>query len=266
MHRSFLAFGLLFVSLLAVGCATSRQQPAKPAPVAVTPPPKQPTAEETLSYGLGRLIVADLSHYYFSPGEIEMIVMGVQDQLSEPTALSEDDRKQIAMGLQAMAEKRANDRIDEEKAASGVHLAELGGREGAKTLDTGIVILAMSRGDGAYATEEQFLKLHSRAWLRDGTEIVNSFAAGEPTIIQPKYFLPCWKEVLPQVKVGGRAQFACPSDQVYGDQGRPGQIPPGAMVAFDIELLKVLDTPEDDEAKFSEGAADGPPGSPPAAN
>jgi FKBP-type peptidyl-prolyl cis-trans isomerase len=267
MRPSALAFSLLLVSALAVGCATSRPQPAKPAPAAASQTPPEPSVEEVLAYGLGRAIVVDLGHFYLSPGEIEMVAKGVRDQLSNQIKIPEQERKELAMGLQAMAKKRANDRIEQEKSASNLHLAELRGREGAKTLeDTGIVILAMSKGEGDYPTEEQFLKLHSRAWLRDGTELVNSFAAGEPTLVQPKYFLPCWQEVLPQVKVGGRVQFACPSDQVYGDQGATGQVLPGAMVSFDIELLQILDSPEEAEEKFSEGAADGPPGSPPAAN
>ncbi len=262
MARIVFTVVLMMASVLVLACSTSRPQPAKPAPAptqAATPP--EPTHEEVLAYGLGRVIVSDLRHYYFTPAEAEMLAKGAKDQLANQVLLKEEDRKNLALGLQAMAKERAQERIDLEKAASSKHLAELGSREGASYLDdTGIVILAMTPGDGGYPTEDQWLQLHSRAWLRDGTELVNSFKADEPTLAQTKYFLPCWNEVLPRVQVGGRVQFACPSEQVYGDQGRTGQVLPGAMVAFEIELMRIYDNPEAaEDEKFSEGAADSPP-------
>ena len=41
------------------------------------------------------------------------------------------------------------------------------------------------------------------------------------------------------MKVGGKAKLVCPSDIAYGDQGR-AQIPPGALLVFDVELLEVV--------------------------
>jgi FKBP-type peptidyl-prolyl cis-trans isomerase FkpA len=42
------------------------------------------------------------------------------------------------------------------------------------------------------------------------------------------------------MKVGEKARLVCPSEIAYGDRGTPdGAIPPGATIAFEIELLGI---------------------------
>jgi FKBP-type peptidyl-prolyl cis-trans isomerase len=41
------------------------------------------------------------------------------------------------------------------------------------------------------------------------------------------------------MRQGEKARLVCPSSVAYGDQGRPPQIPPGATLVFEIELVAV---------------------------
>ena len=41
------------------------------------------------------------------------------------------------------------------------------------------------------------------------------------------------------MKVGGKATIVCPPDLAYGDEGRPPQMPGGATLVFDVELLEI---------------------------
>jgi FKBP-type peptidyl-prolyl cis-trans isomerase FkpA len=41
------------------------------------------------------------------------------------------------------------------------------------------------------------------------------------------------------MKIGGKAKLVCPSSIAYGDAGRPGSIPGGATLVFEIELLQI---------------------------
>ena len=39
------------------------------------------------------------------------------------------------------------------------------------------------------------------------------------------------------MKKGEKAQVVCPSSAAYGDRGQPPDIPPGATLSFEVELL-----------------------------
>ena len=42
------------------------------------------------------------------------------------------------------------------------------------------------------------------------------------------------------LKVGGKARLVCPSALAYGDRGAGGEIPPGATLDFEVELVEIL--------------------------
>ena len=42
------------------------------------------------------------------------------------------------------------------------------------------------------------------------------------------------------MKVGGKSQLVCPSSIGYGDRGAPPDIPGGATLIFEIELLGIV--------------------------
>jgi FKBP-type peptidyl-prolyl cis-trans isomerase FkpA len=41
------------------------------------------------------------------------------------------------------------------------------------------------------------------------------------------------------MKVGEKAKIVCPADIAYGERGHPPQIPGGATLVFQVELLDV---------------------------
>ena len=48
-----------------------------------------------------------------------------------------------------------------------------------------------------------------------------------------------WTEALQLMKEGGKWELYIPSELGYGDRGAGGQIPGGAVLIFELELLKV---------------------------
>ena len=91
-------------------------------------------------------------------------------------------------------------------------------------------------GTGASPTAADVVTVNYRGTLADGKEFDSSYARGEPVQFPLGGVIPCWTEAIQKMKVGGKARLGCPSAQAYGDQGQ-GDIPPGAALLFEVELL-----------------------------
>jgi FKBP-type peptidyl-prolyl cis-trans isomerase len=75
--------------------------------------------------------------------------------------------------------------------------------------------------------------------LVDGTVFDSSAQHGGPATFPLGKVIRCWTEGVQKLRIGGKAKLSCPSDLAYGDAGRPPQIPGGATLVFEIELLGV---------------------------
>jgi FKBP-type peptidyl-prolyl cis-trans isomerase FkpA len=78
-----------------------------------------------------------------------------------------------------------------------------------------------------------------RGTLIDGTEFDSSYKRNEPATFPLNGVIACWTEGVQKMKVGGKSKLVCPASIAYGEQGSPPDIPPGATLAFEIELLGI---------------------------
>ena len=97
----------------------------------------------------------------------------------------------------------------------------------------------LKEGTGASPTPDSTVSVHYRGTLTDGTEFDSSYKRGQPATFPLRNVVSCWTFGVPMMKVGGKAKFVCPSKCAYGDEGRPPEIPGGATLVFEIELLDV---------------------------
>lgn len=113
------------------------------------------------------------------------------------------------------------------------------------TLPGGTSYTEVKLGTGAVATAGQMVTVHYTGWLyqdgmrgkkfdssRDRNEPF-AFALGAGQVIQG------WDDGVAGMKVGGKRTLIIPASSGYGDRGAGGDIPPGATLIFDVELLKV---------------------------
>lgn len=109
------------------------------------------------------------------------------------------------------------------------------------TTDSGLKIEDLECGDGAEAKSGDSVKVHYTGTLEDGTKFDSSLDRGDPFNFQlgGGMVIKGWDEGVVGMKEGGKRKLTIPSDLGYGDQGFPPDIPAGATLIFEIELLEV---------------------------
>ena len=98
-----------------------------------------------------------------------------------------------------------------------------------------------------YTLKEEGTGINPRAFVQD-TIVVDYtgrilltgevFDSGESSEINLDTTIKGWQIMLPEIKEGGEFTIYLPSLFAYGTEGR-GNIPPNAVLVFDIKLLRV---------------------------
>jgi FKBP-type peptidyl-prolyl cis-trans isomerase len=99
----------------------------------------------------------------------------------------------------------------------------------------------LAKGEGAEATAGKTVQVHYTGWLPNGEKFDSSRDRNEPFsfTLGAGQVIAGWDEGVAGMKVGGRRKLVIPPDLAYGTAGAPPDIPPGATLVFDVELLNV---------------------------
>ena len=102
-----------------------------------------------------------------------------------------------------------------------------------------MVYRELKAGTGASPKATDKVKVHYRGTMLNGTEFDSSYKRNAPAEFPLNGVIPCWTEGVQKMKVGGKSRLVCPSSIAYGDAGAPPDIPGGATLIFEIELLGI---------------------------
>lgn len=96
-------------------------------------------------------------------------------------------------------------------------------------------------GSGDEAKDGNKVTLHYTGTLTDGTKFDSSLDRDEPFtfILGEGEVIKGWDQGVAGMKVGGKRKLTIPPELGYGDRGAGDDIPPGATLIFEVELLKV---------------------------
>ena len=198
--------------------------------------PKLDTEEEKTLYALGLTISRSLSPFNLSPLDLEIVEAGfTAGSLHKPPAV---DLETYGPKIKKLQESRAAAVAAAEKTTSQALLDKVAGETGAMKTASGLVMIPIMLGTGASPTATDTVTVNYEGRLADGTIFDSSIQRGEPVTVPLNGVIKCWTEALQLLKVGGRSRLLCPADLAYGDQGWPPLIKPGAVLIFEIELLK----------------------------
>lgn len=132
------------------------------------------------------------------------------------------------------------DKIEAQKTAGVAFLAENRNKDGIQELPGGIQYEVIKVGTGSQPELRNKVKAHYKGSLLDGKEFDNSFKRGQPFSAPLTSLIRGWQVALPMMKEGSHWRIWIPSDLAYGDRGAGSDIPGGATLIFEIELLEVL--------------------------
>lgn len=143
------------------------------------------------------------------------------------------------MGLQDKLKAFREGKLNEEKQKGAEFLAANRDREGVTELPNGIQYLIIKDGNGEKPSPNSTIKAHYKGSLLSGKEFDSSYRRNQPFTAPLKALIKGWQEVIPMMPVGSIWRLWIPSDLAYGDRGAGGDIPGGATLQFDIELLEI---------------------------
>ena len=121
-------------------------------------------------------------------------------------------------------------KIDKQKQDGEAFLKANKDKPGVVTLPEGMQYEVIKEGNGPKPAITDKIKAHYKGALLDGKEFDSSFKRNAP-------FSAPLRSLINQ---GSHWRFWIPSDLAYGDRGAGRDIPGGATLVFEVELLEIL--------------------------
>jgi FKBP-type peptidyl-prolyl cis-trans isomerase FkpA len=198
-------------------------------------PPKLETEDQKTLYALGLLLGRNVKTFALTPEELSIVKAGLTDSATD--AKPQVELETYGPKVNELAQKRAAAGADDAKKKGQEFADNVAKQKDVTKTASGIVIRTITPGTGPSPTPSDVVKVQYEGKLIDGTVFDSSIQRGEPAEFPLNGVVPCWTEALQTMKKGGKAQVVCPSSAAYGDRGAPPDIPPGATLSFEIELL-----------------------------
>lgn len=195
------------------------------------------TEDQLVLYALGAAVSRPLESFHLKPEEAEHVAAGFRDALAGAPLQATPDA--YMEKIQALQTERRKIAAQAEEQASAAFLAKAAGEEGAVQTPSGLVYLEEEAGTGKSPGPDDVVSVHYHGTLRDGTVFDSSVERGTPATFPLNRVIPCWREGLQRMHVGGKARLVCPASLAYGDMGAPPRIPGGAALQFEVQLLEI---------------------------
>lgn len=105
------------------------------------------------------------------------------------------------------------------------------------TTDSGLQYEILEEGEGESPGRTDQVEVHYEGRLEDGTVFDSSYERGAAAKFGLHQVIPGWTEGVQLMRPGAKYRFVIPSELGYGDRGAGNQVPPGATLIFEVELI-----------------------------
>ncbi|MEN8115752.1 MAG: FKBP-type peptidyl-prolyl cis-trans isomerase [Bacteroidota bacterium] len=118
-------------------------------------------------------------------------------------------------------------------------LIQNGRKEGVIETGSGLQFTVVEEKQGVKPSLLDTIKIHQRALLLDGKILEDTYRQNKPDEVKIEELIEGLQEGLQMMPMGSRFKFWVPSELAWGRKGTGNKIPPNAVLAFDIRLVKI---------------------------
>lgn len=196
-----------------------------------------------MSYAFGMIIASD-----FMESGMEFnyssLIRGFREAMEgSKTRFTMDEAMEKA---QAAFQVSMEIRAELNRQQEALFLEENGRKSGIITAESGLQYEVLVQGTGRQPLVSDSVRVHYQGALTNGTVFDSSYDRGEPEEFPLQGVIPGFSEGILLMKEGGKNRLYIPSDMAYGSRGI-GSIPPNSTLVFEIELLEIVEFPQDDD-------------------
>lgn len=224
-----------------VEAQTRKTTPAKNPATA----PKVPTApvtilkneNDSLSYAMGISIGQYLKAQGISKLNLALLTKAIDQTLANtPTSFTMHEANAV-MERSARSGIKKNAAAEKEKGRQ--FLQQNKKKTGITETSSGLQYEILTTGQGPKPSLVDTIVVHYAGKLLNGKEFDSSYLRGEPITIPVAGVIPGWTEAVQLMPTGSKWRLYIPSALGYGDNGAGRDIPGGATLVFDVELLAI---------------------------
>ncbi|HWG30299.1 MAG TPA: FKBP-type peptidyl-prolyl cis-trans isomerase [Steroidobacteraceae bacterium] len=222
---------------------TGSAKPQAPAPAAKKPAAHAKAAagakdeKSSASYSIGLSMGTSLRQTGLSSEtvSVEKIAQGIRDSLSGKVKLTPQDQQNV----QAAVIAARTGMLDKNHRAAAAFLADNAKKQDVVTTKSGLQYKVVAPGNGTPPAATDEVSVNYKGSLLDGTVFDTSERNGGPVTFPVNRVIPGWTEALQLMKPGAKYQLFIPPNLAYDERSPSPEIPPGAMLVFDVELVSV---------------------------
>lgn len=197
------------------------------------------SSADSVSYAFG----ISLGQYMKSQGikslNYSMLNKAIDQTIKDqPTLMTPEQCNQL---MSKLAEAKVKNAAEPEKEKGREFLTKNKARKEVVETPSGLQYEILTKGTGPIPKKEDTVTVHYKGTLLDGKEFDNSYKHpnAEPLTIPVAGVIPGWTEALTLMPVGSKWKLYIPSSIGYGDFGAGQDIPGGATLVFEVELLGI---------------------------
>ena len=193
------------------------------------------TENDSVSYAVGLMMGNYMKSMDLASVNYKFVNMAIESALQGKPGLMNGDEANQCMGK--LNQARTQKASAGEKGKSTQFLAENKKRAGVMTTPSGLQYEILTKGTGERLSATDTFKAHYAGSLINGKEFDNSYKRGKPLTLPVGSVIKGWTEALTLMPIGSKWKLFIPSEIGYGDNGSGQDIPGGAALIFEVELL-----------------------------